>query len=177
MVWKFAKIINASSDVKKEERAQCELCKKTFSYSGSNTTNIGGHLAKKHPAEWNQLLQKEKQKQPSISEYQVVKYGPDSSKHTEITEKVATTITKCFLPIGIVYSLNFKALINSLNPKYEIPGVEHFKKLILQQYQEKKVCYLYFNCNQYNNEVLDRVKRELKIYVVPYFNYRWMDMF
>ena len=89
-------------------------------------------------------MEKEKKSQSLIAEFQVTKYASNSLKHTEITEKLTNSIIKCFLPIGIVYSPNFKELLHSLNPKYVVPEVEHFKKLILKQYEEKKVLFIFY---------------------------------
>ena len=144
LVWKLAKVVSVTTDKGKEDKVQCEICKKHFSYSGSSTTNIGNHLTKKHVTEWNQVMEKEKKSQPLIAEFQVTKYASDFPKYTEITEKLTNSIIKYFLPIGIVYSPNFKELLHSLNPKYVVPGVEHFKKLILKQYEEKKVLFIFY---------------------------------
>ena len=139
LVWKLAKIVIVVTDSGKQEKAQCELCKKKFSYSGSSITNITLHLSKQHPKEWNQLANKDTLKQLLLTEHKNYKYNSDSPKHHEITNNIANMITKCYLPISIVYSPIFIKVLHSLNPKYEIPKDKHFKKLILDQYKMKKV--------------------------------------
>jgi len=41
-------------------RAQCQICKKTYSNSGTNTTNLWNHLQSKHKPKFKELDEQRK---------------------------------------------------------------------------------------------------------------------
>ena len=118
-----------------------------------NTTNLIMHLKNKHPTEHSEFM---KEKTSAIPPTTSSKSGPSqpkiasafagstpyektSRRHIQITNAVTDFICNKMLPIRTVDDRSFKSLLQTLDPRYALPGRNFFSKTeIPRLYEEKR---------------------------------------
>lgn len=119
----------------------CKVCAQTLRYSG-NTTNLSDHMKRKHPAlldsrapsSISQSQDLVKYKQPSIFS---TKLSGESQRSTQITSAILQFIVKDLRPFSVVSNEGFKNMISTLEPRYTIPGRQHFSESAMPKLYEK----------------------------------------
>ena len=108
--------------------------------SYGNTSNLFNHLRRKHPLVYAQVYNKKKCKkkvssskgsrQQSIKHTFSLsqKYERNGKKWQQLTNKVTRCIAKDMLPISIVEKPGFKQMLESFDPRYQLPSRKHFLK-------------------------------------------------
>ena len=119
----------------------CHQCHSNVRASGENTSNLLSHLHVHHPTQYTQVLQAQKAKvkdsekgsrassssqgQASIPELfnnAAQKYDRTSRRWREITDSITYCISKDMLPIYTTEKDGFRRLIETLDPRYDIPS-------------------------------------------------------
>lgn len=139
---------------KKEDVEQttviCKICRKSVATKGSSTTNLYHHL-KTHPLENEECLKlratspsgaipKKMPKQPALTQLSLASslsrstpYDKNSQKQKEITSAVTHHIAKDMAPVSVVEKPGFRKLINTLDPRYYLPGRKYFAEKALPE--------------------------------------------
>ncbi|KAK0141639.1 Zinc finger BED domain-containing protein 1 [Merluccius polli] len=125
----------------------CKVCRCTVPTTDSNTTNLFYHLRKNHDKEYRES-QREKAAKALSSNVDVEKkklqtqtlqqaftrgtpYSHTSRRWKEITTAVAKHICKDMAPIYTVEKRGFCELVQTLDPRYEMPSRKHLNKVVL----------------------------------------------
>ena len=130
--------------------AVCMLCKVIVKNSGG-TTNMQTHLRRHHP----HMCSTTRRYSPMMSSVCAVessakssigqapaptrplhemfqqKYSSSSPKATEITSKIARYIVKDLRPFRLVESSEFRGILKSLDPRYQVPSRKPFSGVII----------------------------------------------
>ena len=134
--------------------AVCRRCSSNVRASGGNTSNLLSHLRTHHPSQYTQVLQsqkcKEKEKpsnaysssatnQSSIPELftRAQKYEKSTKRWREITDSVTYCISKDMLPIYTTEKEGFRRLVETLDPRYEMPSAKYFSNTAIPALFEK----------------------------------------
>ena len=134
--------------------AVCRRCSSNVRASGGNTSNLLSHLRAHHPSQYTQVLQsqkcKEKEKplnassssatnQSSIPELftRAQKYEKSTKRWREITDSVTYCISKDMLPIYTTEKEGFRRLVETLDPRYEMPSAKYFSNTAIPALFEK----------------------------------------
>ena len=118
------------------------LCEKSI--TGKNPTNLKQHLKSIHPAVMNEFSKKEeivkkckleeeaKKQETSLKQYRQstlkqsfgrhTVYPKDSNQYKAITRKLAIFVGSSSVANSIVENLEFVDLLNTINPRYSVPG-------------------------------------------------------
>ena len=80
-------------------------------------------------------LEDESAAQQSISTFLQAKkkYAVDDPRQKKITEALLMFITNDLMPLSVVDSVNFQALLEELNPQYSLPNRKHLTIKLLHQ--------------------------------------------
>ncbi|XP_060082377.1 E3 SUMO-protein ligase ZBED1-like [Ylistrum balloti] len=140
-------------EVTNKQLAACKLCDYKTKYTGA-TTNLSTHLKRHHPevdiesrthkyAESKRKSTSESAthnpKQSKLSEVFSRPLRFNCDRATAISRSIAKFIAIDLRPYSIVENAGFKAMIKTLEPKYNIPSRPYFSKtLIPQLYEETK---------------------------------------
>ena len=125
-----------------EKYVHCRICNQKVGFSG-NTTNLGTHLQKWHPAAL-QSGAPSTSKGPVQSTLQsycsrpVTKLASNSKRAKEITLKIAEFVARDMRPIAIVEGAGFKNLIDALEPAYAVPSRKHVMMVLHGLYDDVK---------------------------------------
>ncbi len=116
----------------------CKLCAKKVTAKSGNTSNLKAHLKNNHKTIHCQLqkpsatVAKEKSSTPTLVTLKnVLPYGHQTQKYKELNEAVAHFICKDGLPIYTVEKPGFRALIQKLDSRYELPSGPQFSRSII----------------------------------------------
>jgi len=111
--------------------------------SYGNTSNLLNHLCCKHPLVYTQVHDKKKGKKKNskvsslkVNDQQTIeytfslgqKYEQKGKKWQQLTKKVTRCIAKDMLPISIVEKPGFKQMLETFDPRYQLPSRKHFSK-------------------------------------------------
>ena len=127
---------------------------------GGNTSNLLTHVKRHNPKQYVELIQvqekkKSKEKSSKAIEWQTklkavdkstAKYGLGSRKWQELTDSVTYCIAKDLMPIHTLNKEGFKTLLNSFDPKYEVPSRKYFSQTALLVLYAK-------TCEEISNEL------------------------
>lgn len=120
----------------------CRHCKVMVLYNG-NTTNMHVHLKRHHPNIKLDCVTDDKKNRSSQKTIQAnlpsfLKYSNSSSRAAGINRAVAGFIVSDMRPLGKVDNLEFKVLLQKLDPRYVLLCRRHFAdKIIPEMYSEK----------------------------------------
>ncbi|XP_016355543.1 zinc finger BED domain-containing protein 1 [Sinocyclocheilus anshuiensis] len=143
-VWRhfgFPKTKNDSGDVVDKRKTVCKHCKKTFTYINS-TTNMMQHINRHHSEKL--------QSQPSVHKKLLIgqttltggfaaPLAPTSARAAEITRCIGVFMGKDMRPFSVVENEGFRLLLNTLEPRYQIPSRPHFSQTVMPTlYRETK---------------------------------------
>ena len=135
--------------------AFCRRCNSNVCASGGNTSNLLSHLRTHHPSQYTQVLQAQKAKvkenekslnaspsstnQASIPELftKMQKYKKTTRRWRDITDLVTYCISKDMLPIYTTKKKGFRRLVETLDPRYEIPSAKYFSNTAIPALFEK----------------------------------------
>lgn len=159
-IWSHFGLKKNTVDGRIEENvAICKHCDVVVKCAGGGTSNMTQHLRRHHPA----LEPKSKVKvgspenpkpdiqSPSVcdaplknSQYTISnmflhKYSAKSPKAVNITNKIARFIVKDLRPYRIVDSPEFRDVVKTLNPQYNMPSRKQFSETVVPKlYNEVK---------------------------------------
>ncbi len=127
----------------------CKVCHKSVATKGGSTTNLFHHL-RSHPLENEECLKlrtsefqagailKKVPKQPTLTQLclassfsRTTAYDRNSQKQKEITSAVTYHIAKDMAPESVVEKSGFKKLINTLDPRHNLPSHKYFAETAL----------------------------------------------
>ena len=107
-----------------KEFAICKNCLAKVKYTG-NTTNMHSHLVRHHP----ELAAEERNasvSQPTINTAFKAKLPSGSPRAASITKSIACFICKDLRPYSVVENEGFLRMLNTLEPRYDIPCWKYF---------------------------------------------------
>ena len=165
-LWKYfglKKDLNGKAAVK-DGLVYCKICRRKVLAKNGNASNLKAHLKNNHKHIHSQLQQRISKvdttattpipSQPSITSSlaRSQPYSHQSRKHKEINEAVAYFVCKDGLPIYTVEKPGFKALLKTLDSRYELPSRAHFSRSVIpglyaatkQKVAQKVACAKYF---------------------------------
>ena len=167
-VWNFF-LVESDSDDSNTSKPICCKCFKPVAASYGNTSNLFNHLCRKHPLVYAQVHDKKKCKKKCSkalsskgSDQQTIehafslgqKYDRKGKKWQQLMDKVTRCIVKYILPISIVEKPGFKQMLESFDPRYQLPSIKHFSKIAIPAL---------FNSTQ---STLASILHEVKIFAV-----------
>lgn len=138
----------------------CKTCKTGIKYSG-NTTNMRQHLTRFHPG-----LAEEKNPPVVAANQRTIEEGlsklPRSSERAKrISTSIATFIAKDLRPYAVVNNQGFRALMRTLEPRYQLPKRKYFaRKAVPELYNVtkmkvleslKKACRIALTCDAWTS--------------------------
>ena len=140
-VWNFFHVESDSDGcLSNTNKPICYKCMEPVAASYGNTSNLFNHLHHKHPLVYAQVYDKKKCKKKASSSkgsgQQSIehafslsqKYDRNGKKWQQLTNKVTRCIAKDMLPISIVEKPGFKQMLESFDPRYQLPSRKHFSK-------------------------------------------------
>ena len=155
-VWDhFGQRVDSEGKVLDSDTAVCRRCHCNVRASGGNTSNLLSHLRVHHPTQYTQVLQAQKAKvkesekgsrassssqgQASIPELfnKAQKYDRTSRRWREITDSITYCISKDMLPIYTTEKDGFRRLIETLDPRYDIPSAKYMSSTAIPALYEK----------------------------------------
>lgn len=156
-VWDHFEIITEDSS-----KAKCQLCNSIISRGGvgklATPSGMINHLKHKHYHEYNEYEEKETKvkeaKRKRAEEHPTKKklatqltlsesfnrnkqYDINSDKAVAVHNAIARMIVLDNQPISVVTDLGFKKLLNTLDPKYNIPSRTYFLGTVIPKLYEK----------------------------------------
>ena len=107
-----------------------------------NTSNLFAHLKNQHVDVYDTIKRMSNEKRAgksSVSEQPTIivsfaktrKLSRNSKEHRELTKAVTFWLAKDMQPTSAVDKPGFKQLVEKLNPRYELPGRNHFSRTAL----------------------------------------------
>ncbi|XP_065905197.1 zinc finger BED domain-containing protein 4-like isoform X2 [Dysidea avara] len=115
-------------------KAKCNYCQKDITGSTKATTNWWKHLRRVHSTILDEE-QNEAGSQSTITQPQK-KYDSKRPKQSLVTNALVDFVTDDLVPISVVDSTRFKALLGALDPQYQLPTHEHFSTVLLKSKYE-----------------------------------------
>ncbi|XDV51029.1 hypothetical protein PO909_019985 [Leuciscus waleckii] len=125
----------------------CKVCRLPVPTTDSNTTNLFYHLCKNHEKEYRESQRAKTAKAASSGDVSAqnklqtqtlqqaftrgTPYSHSSRRWKEITSAVAKHISKDMVPIYTVEKHGFCELVQTLDPRYEMPSRKHITKVVL----------------------------------------------
>ena len=145
----------------------CKVCRKAVAAKSSSTTNLFHHLRTNHTKEYEEcqkLAAKEKPKSAKVtlpaaqhsqqtledSINRKLPYDKKSTRWRDVTNAITNYIAKEMVPIQVVEREGFKQLVNTLDPRYTVPGRKYFSETALPN--------LYDSCRQTLMNELQKVQ-------------------
>ena len=136
-VWTHFGFYHTDSATLDKEFAICKNCLAKVKYTG-NTTKMHSHLVRHHP----ELAAEERNasvSQPTINTAFKAKLPSGSPRAASITKSIACFICKDLRPYSVVENEGFRRMLNTLEPRYDIPCRKYFtEKAIPALYTETK---------------------------------------
>ena len=117
-------------------KANCKHCGIAISGCIAVTTNFIRHVRRKHPSinihtslnmEETELLHL-----TSLIEHPCKVYNSDDPRQISTTDALVTFIAGDLMAVSIVESVNFKKLVNTLDPRYQMPCRKHLSNTLLK---------------------------------------------
>ena len=155
-VWGYCRLgVDDEGKIIDDGVAVCQRCNSDVRASGGNTSNLLSHLRTHHPSQYMQVLQVQKAKakennkslnasssstsQVSIPELftKGPKYERSTRRWREITDLVTYCISKDMFPIYTMEKVGFRRLVETLDPRYEMPSAKYFSNIAIPALFEK----------------------------------------
>ncbi|KAK7898521.1 hypothetical protein WMY93_019374 [Mugilogobius chulae] len=133
-------------DDEEQKKIICKVCKETVKATDGNTTNLFGHLKRKHKKQYSesQAAQAAKAKTSAPAAASAPKqqmltdafakltpYVRDGQRWNAITDAVAFHIVKDMCPLQTVEGVGFKKMVRVLDPRYELPSRKFFSNTVI----------------------------------------------
>lgn len=146
-VWEY---FTFSKNNEKEDKSTtvCKLCATPFKYLTGSTSSMSAHLKRKHNLvinsnEWKRKSTNSTDENGNKSKTAIRstvsgqlklsdvltrknKLSFSSNRHKSITKSIGVFLAKDMRPYSVVENEGFKAIVNELEPKYDIPSRRHF---------------------------------------------------
>ena len=120
----------------------CKICRRSMRYTG-NTTNMSTHLKRHHPENAPESTEKSVPKtctgQLRLNEVFQSQGRLPPQKAQAITRQIGIFIATDLRPYSVIENSGFRQLINTMEPRYQLPSRPHFSKVVVPQlYEETK---------------------------------------
>ena len=129
---------------------KCKLCLKNVSARWANTSNLVNHLKLHHISEYREIAcatqssrssRKDKLKiggQQMLEQCmeKIKKFSTNSKEHRKLTEVVTNCIVRDVMPVYTVDKPGFRAMIQALNPRYQLPHKDYFNRIAIPSMYE-----------------------------------------
>ena len=137
-VWKhFGFYQNDDGKTLDKTHAICKHCRYKVKYS-SNTSNLQSHLDHHH-ADLGSATAVIRPNQPQIADSLQTKLPFGCPRARRITRSIATFICKDLRPYSVVERHGFRRMVNTLEPRYEIPSRKYFTETTIPElYKETR---------------------------------------
>ena len=144
-VWNFFRV-ESDSDGRPSNTNKpiCCKCLEPVAASYGNTSNLFNHLHRKHPLVYTRVHDKKSKRNSKGSSSKGInqqtiehtfglshKYDRKGKKWQQLTNKVTRCIAKDMIPISIVEKPGFKQMLESFDPRYQLPSRKHFSKIAI----------------------------------------------
>lgn len=131
---------------------KCKLCFKDVSAKFANTSNLLKHLRLHHRNEFSEISRaqaaecrpvkssgKNKSTQPTLQACfeQSRKYSTSSKDHRRLSSAVTNFIVRDVMPIYTVEKDGFRAMVEALNPRYQLPHKDYFSRTAIPELYER----------------------------------------
>ena len=131
---------------------KCKLCFTDVSAKFGNTSNHLKHLRLHHRNEFSEICRaqaaeprpvkssgKNKPTQPTLQACfeQSRKYSTNSKEHQRLSNAVTNFIARDAMPIYTVEKDGFRAMVEALNPRYQLPHKDYFSRTAILELYEK----------------------------------------
>ncbi|KAL1249125.1 hypothetical protein QQF64_020130 [Cirrhinus molitorella] len=107
----------------------CRICGQVIHAKDAQTTNLHDRLRVHHPAEYSSLPESSRttelrRNQPTSSEVfaKITKYKRDSERWKQCTDTVTRYLAKEVVSFNTVEKSAFKAMLQTFDKQYELPG-------------------------------------------------------
>ena len=137
-VWNFFRVESDSDGCPSNTtKPICCKCLEPVAASYGNTSNLFNHLCRKHPLVYARVHDKKSKRNSKgsslkgINQQTIEKYDRMGKKWQQLTNKVTRCIAKDMLPISIVEKPGFKQMLESFDPRYQLPLRKHFSKIAI----------------------------------------------
>ncbi|XP_071993989.1 E3 SUMO-protein ligase ZBED1 isoform X1 [Engystomops pustulosus] len=150
-VWKyFGFDTNAEGCIMQWKKIYCRICMAQIAYSG-NTSNLSYHLEKNHPDEFCEFVKSNTEQMREAFATAFSKLKPEASqqvvqetfilksnhtfdkKQLEVSSAVVNLICEGMFPASILDEPTFKALLKTMDPRYEIPSRKYICSRVLPE--------------------------------------------
>ena len=151
-VWKyFGFTPNEDGSSSDSDTPKCRLCLKDVSARWSNTSNSLNHLKLHHISEYREILLE----QSSTASYRkdkfktdrqqmleqcvekILKFSSNCKEHQRFTEAVTNCIVYNVMPVYTVDRSGFRAMVEALNPRYQLSHKDYFNRIAIPSMYEK----------------------------------------
>ena len=126
-------------------------CVLKMSAKWSNTSNLLNHLKLHHISEYREILReqsstvlsrKDKFKtdgQQTLEQCveKISKFSSNCKEHRRFTEAVTNCIVRDVMPVYTVDKSGFRAMVEALNPRYQLPHKDYFNRIAIPSMYEK----------------------------------------
>ena len=151
-VWKyFGFTPNEDGSPSDNDTPKCRLCLKDVLAWWSNTCNLLNHLKLHHISEYREILReqssivsprKDKFKtdgQQTLEQCveKISKFSNNCKEHRRFTEAVTNCIVRDVMPVYTVDKPGFRAMVEALNPRYQLPHKDYFNRIAIPSMYEK----------------------------------------
>ena len=131
---------------------KCKLCFKEVSAKFSNTSNLLKHLRLHHRNKYSKITRaqtaeprsvklsgKDKSTQPTLQAclQQSRKYSTNSKEHRRLSNAVTNFIVRDVMPIYTVEKDGFRAMVEALNPRYQLLHKDFFSRTAIPELYER----------------------------------------
>ena len=151
-VWKYFGFVpnKDGSGPSDSDSPKCKLCLKNVSAPWANTSNLLNHLKLHHISEYREILRAQSSIQSSRSSRRdkfkidgqqtleqciekVKKFSTNSKEHRKLNGAVTNCIVRGVMP---VYTVDKPAMIQALNPRYQLPHKDYFSRIAIPSLYE-----------------------------------------
>ena len=152
MVWKFFGFVPSEdgSSPSDNDSPKCKLRLKNVSARWANTSNLLNHLKLHHISEYREIARAQStqssrslwrdkiDRQQTLEQYieKVKKFNTNSKEHRKVTEAVTTCIVRDVMPVYTVDKPGFRAMMQALNPRYQLPHKDYFSRVAIPSMYE-----------------------------------------
>lgn len=154
-VWKYFGFVpnEDGSGPSDSDSPKCKLCLKNVSARWANTSNLLNHLKLHHISEYKEIARARSSTEISSSSRKskvktdgqqtleqciekVKKFSTSSKEHRKLTEVVTNCIVRDVMPVYTVDKTGFRAMIQALNPRYQLPHKDYFSRVAIPSMYE-----------------------------------------
>ena len=154
-VWKYFGFVpnEDGSGPSDSDSPKCKLCLKNVSARWANTSNLLNHLKLHHISEYREVARAQssiptsrssrrdkfkKDGQQTLEQCveKVKKFSTNSKEHRKLNEAVTNCLVRGVMPVYTVDKPGFRAMIQALNPRYQLPCKDYFSKVAIPSMYE-----------------------------------------